>query len=234
MLKLWPAIDLIEGQSVRLTEGDYNTSEAMTRSAEDSIQFYQQFDCVDRIHIIDLIGAKSQRAIEMDYIQNLIDKSTKPIEVGGGIRDVETIRAYLSRGVDYCIVGTKAIQDTAWLTEMATLFPGKLYVSVDAYDTDIKINGWLEDAQLNLFDYVSTIEHLPIGGIIYTDISKDGKLQGPNFERTAQLAEHTRLPVIASGGIRNQDDLQRLEATGVAAAIVGKAANQPEFWEGLQ
>ncbi|MDO5376687.1 MAG: 1-(5-phosphoribosyl)-5-((5-phosphoribosylamino)methylideneamino)imidazole-4-carboxamide isomerase [Staphylococcus rostri] len=234
MLKLWPAIDLIEGQSVRLTEGDYDTSEAMTRSAEDSIQFYQQFDCVDRIHIIDLIGAKSQRAIEMDYIRQLINSSTKPIEVGGGIRDVETIRAYLAHGVDYCIVGTKAIQNIAWLTEMATLFPGKLYVSVDANDTDIKINGWLEDAQLNLFDYVSAIEHLPLGGVIYTDISKDGKLQGPNFERTAQLAAHTQLPVIASGGIRNQADLRQLESTGVAAAIVGKAANQPEFWEGLR
>ncbi|UXR78230.1 MULTISPECIES: 1-(5-phosphoribosyl)-5-((5-phosphoribosylamino)methylideneamino)imidazole-4-carboxamide isomerase [unclassified Staphylococcus] len=234
MLKLWPAIDLIEGQSVRLTEGDYNTSETMTRSAEDSIQFYQQFECVDRIHIIDLIGAKSQRAIEMDYIRQLINSSTKPIEVGGGIRDVDTIRNYFSHGVDYCIVGTKAIQDIDWLTEMATLFPGKLYVSVDAYDTDIKINGWLEDAKLNLFDYVSAIEHLPLGGVIYTDISKDGKLQGPNFERTAQLAAHTHLPVVASGGIRHQADLQQLEETGVAAAIVGKAANQPDFWEGLR
>ncbi|PCF39200.1 1-(5-phosphoribosyl)-5-((5-phosphoribosylamino)methylideneamino)imidazole-4-carboxamide isomerase [Staphylococcus delphini] len=233
MIKIWPAIDLIEGKSVRLTEGDYNTSEAMTRSAEDSIQFYNQFESVDRIHIIDLIGAKAQRAIEMDYIQQLIQASDKPIEVGGGIRDEATLRRYFASGVDYCIVGTQAITNTTWLAEMSQLFPGKIYVSVDAYRTAIKINGWTEDAALDLFDYVAEIEALPLGGIIYTDISKDGKLAGPNFEITAQLAKATSLPVVASGGIRDRQDLEKLEASGVTAAIVGKAANQSAFWEGL-
>ncbi|ANQ87393.1 TPA: 1-(5-phosphoribosyl)-5-((5-phosphoribosylamino)methylideneamino)imidazole-4-carboxamide isomerase [Staphylococcus pseudintermedius] len=233
MIKIWPAIDLIEGKSVRLTEGDYSTSEAMTRSAEDSIQFYNQFESVDRIHIIDLIGAKAQRAIEMDYIQQLIQASDKPIEVGGGIRDEATLRRYFDSGVDYCIVGTQAITNTAWLSEMSQLFPGKIYVSVDAYHTAIKINGWTEDAALDLFDYVAQIETFPLGGVIYTDISKDGKLAGPNFEITAQLAQATSLPVVASGGIRDRQDLERLEASGVTAAIVGKAANQSTFWEGL-
>ncbi len=233
MIKIWPAIDLIEGKSVRLTEGDYSTSEAMTRSAEDSIQFYNQFESVDRIHIIDLIGAKAQRAIEMDYIQQLIQASDKPIEVGGGIRDEATLRRYFDSGVDYCIVGTQAITNTAWLAEMSQLFPGKIYVSVDAYRTAIKINGWIEDAALDLFDYVAQIETFPLGGVIYTDISKDGKLAGPNFEITAQLAQATSLPVVASGGIRDRQDLERLEASGVTAAIVGKAANQSTFWEGL-
>ncbi|QLK86848.1 1-(5-phosphoribosyl)-5-((5-phosphoribosylamino)methylideneamino)imidazole-4-carboxamide isomerase [Staphylococcus sp. 17KM0847] len=234
MIKLWPAIDLIDRQSVRLTEGDYNTSETMPRSAEESILFYQQYECVDRIHIVDLIGAKSQRSVEMTYIRDLVSISQKPIEVGGGIRHAETIQSYLSYGIDYCIVGTKAIQDIQWLTEMTQLFPGKLYVSVDAYDTKIKINGWLEDAQCDLFEYIAQIEHLSLGGIIYTDISKDGKMSGPNFTRTSQLVSHTKLPVIASGGIRNQHDLLRLEQSGVAAAIVGKAAHHPDFWEGLQ
>ncbi|EJJ6367235.1 1-(5-phosphoribosyl)-5-((5-phosphoribosylamino)methylideneamino)imidazole-4-carboxamide isomerase [Staphylococcus pseudintermedius] len=233
MIKIWPAIDLIEGKSVRLTEGDYSTSEAMTRSAEDSIQFYNQFESVDRIHIIDLIGAKAQRAIEMDYIQQLIQASDKPIEVGGGIRDEATLRRYFDSGVDYCIVGTQAITNTAWLAEMSQLFPGKIYVSVDAYRTAIKINGWTEDTALDLFDYVAQIETFPLGGVIYTDISKDGKLAGPNFEITAQLAQATSLPVVASGGIRDRQDLERLEASGVTAAIVGKAANQSTFWEGL-
>lgn len=233
MIKIWPAIDLIEGKSVRLTEGDYSTSEAMTRSAEDSIQFYNQFESVDRIHIIDLIGAKAQRAIEMDYIQQLIQASDKPIEVGGGIRDEATLRRYFDSGVDYCIVGTQAITNTAWLAEMSQLFPGKIYVSVDAYRTAIKINGWTEDVALDLFDYVAQIETFPLGGVIYTDISKDGKLAGPNFEITAQLAQATSLPVVASGGIRDRQDLERLEASGVTAAIVGKAANQSTFWEGL-
>ena len=166
MIKLWPAIDLIGGKSVRLTEGDYQTTEVMMRSAEKSIEFYSQFDSVDRIHIVDLIGAKSQRSIEMDAIQQLVQMSQKPIEVGGGIRNKETIQAYLSSGVDYCIVGTQAIIDQAWLTEMSHLFPGKILVSVDAKQTAIQINGWTEETVLDVFDYVSQIQHLPLNGII--------------------------------------------------------------------
>ncbi|AKS66217.1 1-(5-phosphoribosyl)-5-((5-phosphoribosylamino)methylideneamino)imidazole-4-carboxamide isomerase [Staphylococcus coagulans] len=233
MIKLWPAIDLIEGKSVRLTEGDYQTTEVMMRSAEKSIEFYNQFDSVDRIHIIDLIGAKSQRSIEMDAIQRLVQMSQKSIEVGGGIRNKETIQAYLSSGVDYCIVGTQAITDQAWLTEMSHLFPGKILVSVDAKQTAIQINGWTEETVLDVFDYVSQIQHLPLNGIIYTDITKDGKMSGPNFDTTAQLAKNSTLPIIASGGIRHQSDLQQLDKIGVSAAIVGKAANQASFWEGL-
>ena len=157
----------------------------------------------------------------------------KPIEVGGGIRTKQTIEDYFNAGIDYCIVGTKGIQDTQWLSEVAHHFPGKIYLSVDAYQEDIKINGWEEDAQLNLFDFVAQIENLPLGGIIYTDISKDGKLSGPNFDITGRLAQFTKLNVIASGGIRHQEDLKRLEQVNIHAAIVGKAAHQSSFWEGL-
>ena len=99
---------------------------------------------------------------------------------------------------------------------------------------EIKVNGWLENTGLNLFDFVKEIEDAPLGGLIYTDISKDGKLEGPNFELTKQLAQSTSLPVVASGGIRSAEDLKRLEADGVHAAIVGKAANTESFWEGLK
>lgn len=234
MLKLWPAIDLIEGKSVRLTEGQYDTSEEMAHSAEESIAFYNQFDCVDRIHIVDLIGAKNKNATEAPYIQSLIAKAEKPVEVGGGIRNEDTIRAYFAAGVDYCIVGTQAIQNVGWLQEMSTLFPGKIYVSVDAYERAIKINGWLEETNLDLITFAKDIADFPIGGIIYTDISKDGKMSGPNFETTQQLVEAVNVPVIASGGIRHQEDLARLETIGVDAAIVGKAAHNQSFWEGLQ
>lgn len=232
MIKIWPAIDLIDGQSVRLTEGQYETSEKMERSAEESIAFYNQYTCVDRIHIVDLIGAKQQSTSEASYIETLIKHSNKPVEVGGGIRNEETLRAYFNAGVDYCIVGTQAIQNIGWLQEMSTLFPGKLYVSVDAYGRNIKINGWLEKTNLDLIDFSKDIAAFPIGGIIYTDIAKDGKLQGPNFEMTQQLVQAVKLPIIASGGIRHQNDLNQLEAIGVHAAIVGKAAHNPEFWEG--
>lgn len=106
-------------------------------------------------------------------------------------------------------------------------------MSIDAYKQDIKINGWLEYTQLNLFDVVKQVNHLPLGDIIYTDISKDGKLAGPNFELTRQLVQQTELSIIASGGIRNQEDLNQFEKLGVYAAIIGKAAHNPSFWEGL-
>ncbi|REH79679.1 1-(5-phosphoribosyl)-5-((5-phosphoribosylamino)methylideneamino)imidazole-4-carboxamide isomerase [Staphylococcus felis] len=233
MLKLWPAIDLINGQSVRLTEGQYETSEKMPHSAEESIQLYNQYQCVDRIHIVDLMGAKDQSATESTYIETLIQQSEKPIEVGGGIRNEETLRSYFLAGVDYCIVGTEAIQNIDWLEDMSKLFPGKIYVSVDAYHRDIKVNGWLEETSLDVIAFAKDIAHLPIGGIIYTDISKDGKMGGPNFATTEALVKAVDIPVIASGGIRHQDDLAQLESIGVHAAIVGKAAHQPTFWEGL-
>lgn len=233
MIELWPAIDLINSTSVRLTEGKYDSEEKMKRTVEESIDFYSKFDCVTRIHVVDLIGAKAKEVRELDYIKSLRSLTHKPIEVGGGIRTKQTIEDYLNANIDYCIIGTKGIQDTEWLAEMANYFPGKIYLSVDAYQEDIKINGWEEDAQLNLFEFVARIENLPLGGIIYTDISKDGKLSGPNFDITGRLANFTHLNVIASGGIRHQQDLEQLEQVKVHAAIVGKAAHQPSFWEGL-
>ncbi|MGW7926072.1 1-(5-phosphoribosyl)-5-((5-phosphoribosylamino)methylideneamino)imidazole-4-carboxamide isomerase [Staphylococcus xylosus] len=233
MIKLWPAIDLINATSVRLTEGKYDSEEKMPRSAEESIQFYNQYNCVDRIHIVDLIGAKQQSSIEQDYIKDLRTLTDKPIEVGGGIRSVKTIEAYFNDGIDYCIIGTKGIQDLEWLAEMTHQFPNRLYLSVDAYRREVKINGWEQDAELDLFELIEKIESLPIGGIIYTDISKDGRLEGPNFEITGQLVNATQKSVVASGGIRHQQDLEKLESLGVSAAIVGKAAHNPTFWEGL-
>ncbi|MGN4239638.1 1-(5-phosphoribosyl)-5-((5-phosphoribosylamino)methylideneamino)imidazole-4-carboxamide isomerase [Staphylococcus equorum] len=233
MIKLWPAIDLINATSVRLTEGKYDSEEKMPRSAEESIKFYNQFKCVDRIHIVDLIGAKQQSSIERNYIKELRQLTDKSMEVGGGIRSIDTIEAYFNDGIDYCIVGTKGIQDLAWLEQMANQYPNRIYISVDAYRRDVKINGWEQDAQLNLFDLVNEIERFPLGGIIYTDISKDGRLEGPNFEITGQLVAASDKQIIASGGIRNQQDLTQLESLGVYAAIVGKAAHNADFWEGL-
>ncbi|ANQ65119.1 1-(5-phosphoribosyl)-5-((5-phosphoribosylamino)methylideneamino)imidazole-4-carboxamide isomerase [Staphylococcus equorum] len=233
MIKLWPAIDLINATSVRLTEGKYDSEEKMPRSAEESIKFYNQFKCVDRIHIVDLIGAKQQSSIERNYIKELRQLTDKSMEVGGGIRSIDTIEAYFNDGIDYCIVGTKGIQDLAWLEQMANQYPNRIYISVDAYRRDVKINGWEQDAQLDLFDLVNEIERFPLGGIIYTDISKDGRLEGPNFEITGQLVKASDKQIIASGGIRNQQDLTQLESLGVYAAIVGKAAHNADFWEGL-
>lgn len=233
MIEIWPAIDLIDSTSVRLTEGKYDSKESMARTAEEAIAFYSKFDQVSRIHVIDLIGAKKQQPTEADYIEQLVNLTHLPIEVGGGIRSIDTIQSYFDKGIEYIIVGTKGIQDLNWLKQITNQFPNKIYLSVDAYVEEIKLNGWIEDAGMNLFNFIKRIEHLPIGGIIYTDISKDGKLSGPNFELTGKLVQSTSIPIIASGGIRNKDDIDQLNQLNVHAAIVGKAANTDEFWEGI-
>lgn len=233
MIELWPAIDLINNQSVRLTEGDYATKELMPRTPQEAIAYYNQFDQVKRIHIVDLMGALHQKPAEDTFIKELIQVSERPIEIGGGIRSKESIDYYLENGASYVIVGTRGLQDINWLTEMTHLYPGKIYLGLDAKKDQVAVNGWTESVDRTIFDVASQTASLPLGGIIYTDISKDGKMQGPNFELTKQLVSSTPHPVTASGGIRSLKDIRQLEEAGVKAAIVGKAANTEAFWEGI-
>lgn len=233
MIELWPAIDLINNQSVRLTEGDYDTKELMPRTPQEAIAYYNQFDQVKRIHIVDLMGALHQKPAEDTFIKELIQVSQRPIEIGGGIRSKESIDYYLENGASYVIVGTRGLQDINWLTEMTHLYPGKIYLGLDAKKDQVAVNGWTESVDRTIFDVASQTASLPLGGIIYTDISKDGKMQGPNFELTKQLVSSTPHPVTASGGIRSLKDMRQLEEAGVKAAIVGKAANTEAFWEGI-
>lgn len=231
MIELWPAIDLIGGQSVRLTQGDYDTSRPMERTPKEAIAYYRQFDAVKRIHLVDLIGARDKTPMETALIGELIKASRLPVEIGGGIRTKETIEAYFDLGADYLIIGTRGLQDPDWLAEMARAYPGRLYLGLDAKGTEVAVNGWLEVINATIFDIAQKVENLPLGGIIYTDIRKDGRMAGPSFELTGQLAKSSRLPVIASGGVRSKADIDELERLGAFAAIVGKAANTAAFWE---
>ncbi len=234
MIEIWPAIDLIDKQSVRLTEGVYESKEVMARTPEEAIAFYNQFKQVTRIHIVDLMGALHQEPTEKTYIKDLITSSAYPVEIGGGIRSQETVDYYFSSGASYVIVGTRGLKDPQWLKEMTILYPGKIYLGLDAKKEHVAVNGWTETVGKTIYDVAEETASLALGGIIYTDISKDGKMQGPNFELTKKLVTLTPHPVTASGGIRSQDDLEILEKAGVKAAIVGKAANTDGFWEGIK
>ncbi|OJF94145.1 1-(5-phosphoribosyl)-5-((5-phosphoribosylamino)methylideneamino)imidazole-4-carboxamide isomerase [Alkalibacterium sp. 20] len=234
MIEIWPAIDLIDNQSVRLTEGVYASKEVMRRSPKEAIAFYNQFKEVTRIHIVDLMGALHQKPTEKTFIKELIASSTYPVEIGGGIRSTETIDYYLSSGASYVIVGTRGLQDSAWLKKITTLYPGKVYLGLDAKKEEVAVNGWTESVGKTIYDVAAETASLDLGGIIYTDISKDGKMQGPNFELTKKLVGLTPHPITASGGIRSLEDIKTLEQAGVKAAIVGKAANTDAFWEGIK
>lgn len=234
MIEIWPAIDLIDGKSVRLTEGDYDTKVEMKRTPEEAVAFYAQFPQVKRIHIVDLMGALRKGPEESETIRKLIQASTLPIEIGGGIRSEEIIRQYLDAGASYLIIGTRGLQDLTWLRAMTECYPGKLYLGLDAKGEKVSVNGWTEETGDTIYDVIERTNDMKLGGVIFTDISKDGQMAGPNFELTAELAKRSAHPVIASGGVRNWADIEKLEKLGIFAAIVGKAANTEEFWRGAK
>lgn len=229
-----PAIDLIDGESVRLVQGDYNKKSQMARTPDEAIRLYEQYEQVKRIHVVDLIGAKEQAARETNLVAELKKLTNIPLEIGGGLRNKETIEIYDELGINYFILGTRAILDVDWLREMADLYPGRIFVGIDAKGEAIYIDGWTKNSGRKIDEYIKEIEPLNIAGIIYTDIAKDGMEAGPNVERTAQLQKSTKHLVVASGGVRDKNDLDQLAAQGIKEAIVGKAANTDIFWEGLQ
>lgn len=233
-MNIIPAIDLIDGQNVRLSQGDYDKKSRMSRTPEEALKFYAGFQSVSRIHVVDLIGALKQVALESNLVNKLAASSPLPLEIGGGLRSIETIESYSDMGVEYFILGTRAIVDLPWLNEAVKKFPGKIFVGIDAKDNDIYINGWTENSGVKIDDYLADIEDLDIAGIIYTDINKDGMGLGPNFENTARINQLTKHKVVASGGIRNKEDLDQLERLGITEAIVGKASHTDSFWEGIK
>lgn len=233
-MKIVPAIDLIDGENVRLKQGDYDQKSLMARSPQDTIKFYSQFDQVSRIHVVDLIGAKEQAAMETSLVGELKQLTDIPLEIGGGLRDMAAIDAYAELGIDYFILGSRAIMDVPFLKEASLKYPGRIFVGIDAREEEIYIDGWTQASGRQIEEYITEIEDLDLAGIIYTDIAKDGMEQGPNVERTGAIQDMTRHKVVASGGVRGQEDLTALEEVGITEAIVGKAAHKIEFWEGLK
>lgn len=233
-MNIIPAIDLINGQNVRLSQGDYKKKSQMKRTPEEALEFYAGYKSVTRIHVVDLMGALKQEALESNLVRKLSELSSLPLEIGGGLRSLETIEQYHEMGVEYFILGTRAIIDVAWLTEAVKKFPGKIFVGVDAKENDIYINGWTENSGVKIDEYLAEIESLDLAGVIYTDINKDGMGLGPNFENTARINNLTRHKVVASGGVRNKADLDKLESLGITEAIVGKSSHTEEFWEGIE
>ncbi len=233
-MNIIPAIDLIDGQNVRLSQGDYEKKSQMKRTPEEALEFYAGYKSVTRIHVVDLMGALKQEALESNLVKKLSELSSLPLEIGGGLRSLETIGKYHEMGVEYFILGTRAIIDVPWLIEAVKKFPGKIFVGVDAKEDDIYINGWTENSGVKIDEYLAEIEALDLAGIIYTDINKDGMGLGPNFENTARINDLTRHKVVASGGVRNKADLDKLESLGITEAIVGKSSHTDEFWEGIE
>jgi len=217
-----PAIDLIEGQCVRLIQGQYdrriNYQSNPVRQAEDFIAEGAQW-----LHIVDLEGAKAGKPVNTKAISAIAKLGKLKIEVGGGLRDETSIQQLFDIGVERAIIGTKAVSDFVWFSRMAEKFSGKIVLGLDARGSKISTEGWTQESPEPLLEFAIRAAKLPMAAIIYTDITKDGMMTGPNFERTKALVEAVELPVIASGGVSSIDDIKKVAELGAAAAIIGRS-----------
>ena len=217
-----PAIDLIGGHCVRLIQGQYDKKISYesdpVKQAQDFINEGAQW-----LHIVDLEGAKAGKPVNTKAISSIATIGKLKIEVGGGLRTEDSIKHLLDIGVTRAIIGTKAITDFAWLSKMAEKFPGRIVLGLDARGSKVATEGWLEDSSESLLEFAKKAATLPLAAIIYTDITKDGMMAGPNLERTKALVEAVETPVIASGGVTTVEDIKKTVQTGAAAAIVGRS-----------
>lgn len=223
---LIPAIDLKEGKCVRLRQG---RMEDDTVFSDDPVAVAGKWveAGAKRIHLVDLDGAFAGLPKNADVIHAIVEAFPNvPVQIGGGIRDEDTIQGYLNAGVEYVIIGTKAVSEPHFIRDVALEFPGHIIVGLDAKDGKVAIDGWSKLSRHDIVDLAQKFENYGVEAIIYTDISRDGMMTGVNVEATAKLARSIRIPVIASGGITNMDDIRALGAVaddGIMGAITGRA-----------
>jgi phosphoribosylformimino-5-aminoimidazole carboxamide ribotide isomerase len=217
-----PAIDLRAGQVVRLIQGQYDRQ--ITYGDDPAAQARQfHADGARWLHVVDLDGAKAGQPVNTETIASILALGLLQVEVGGGIRDEASIRQLLDMGVTRVIIGTKAVSDFEWFSEMAHKFRGQIVLGLDARDSMVATHGWLQDSKQTMLEFAAQADKLPLAALIYTDIAKDGMLSGPNIERTKALVEAVHTPVIASGGVKEIDDIRRLAPIGVAGVIAGRS-----------
>ncbi len=223
---LIPAIDLKEGKCVRLRQG---RMEDDTVFSDDPVAVAGRWveAGAKRLHLVDLDGAFAGKPRNADVIHAIVEAYPNvPVQIGGGIRDEETIEAYLEAGVQYVIIGTKAVSEPHFVRDVAIEFPGHIIIGLDAKDGKVAIDGWSKLSRHDVIDLAQKFEANGVAAIIYTDISRDGMMQGVNVEATAKLARAVNIPIIASGGITNMADIHALGAVaheGIMGAITGRA-----------
>jgi len=219
---IFPAIDLYGGNAVRLYKGDYAQ---MTVYSHDPLSVARDFEASGArwIHMVDLEGAKTGGTPNLEVVRRVAQETGLMVEVGGGIRSMEVIRAYLESGVSRVILGTAAVTDPAFLEEAVAAYGEKIAVGVDLKDGFVAIRGWTETSELEAFRFCRRMEELGVRTIICTDISRDGAMQGANHGLYQKLSEEFSLQIIASGGVSSLEDIRRLSQMGLYGAIVGKA-----------
>jgi len=222
---IFPAIDLKEGQAVRLQQGDmaratvFNPDPAAQAKAFETQGF-------EYLHIVDLDGAFAGKPVNGEAVDNILRTVSMPVQLGGGIRNMTTIEGWLGRGIDRVIIGTAAVRDPELVKTASRQFPGRVAVGLDARDGKVAVAGWAETSEVTVLDIARRFEDAGVAAIIYTDIARDGLLQGLNLDATIELAEAVNMPVIASGGLGSIEDVKQMlapRARKLAGAIAGRA-----------
>ena len=220
-----PAIDLKDGRCVRLEQGDFSR---VTVYSDDPVGIAKKWqeNGAERIHVVDLDGSLNGLPRNTDVIRDIVAEVGLPIEVGGGIRDMKTIEAYIGMGVNWVILGTMALRDKGFVREACGAYKGEIILGIDANDGKVAIQGWTEQTSESAIDIAKGYEGYGLAAIVYTDIKRDGMETGVNVEATRNLARSVDIPVIASGGVSSVEDIRRLreiEKFGVVGVIIGKA-----------
>ena len=220
---LYPAIDLKDGNAVRLVHGDMDQSTVFNDDPAAQARAFVDAGCA-WLHLVDLNGAFAGEPVNAAPVEAILKACPVPAQLGGGIRDMATIERWLDKGLARVILGTVAVENPDLVREAARAFPGKVAVGLDARNGRVATRGWAEETDMMVTDLAKSFEDAGIAAIIYTDIMRDGAMKGPNIDATADLARAVDIPVIASGGVSSMDDLIALRDTGViAGAISGRA-----------
>jgi phosphoribosylformimino-5-aminoimidazole carboxamide ribotide isomerase len=224
-MKIFPAIDIKDKKCVRLVKGDFDNKTEYEISPIEQAEIYKDHG-FNNLHIVDLDGALTGETVNLDIIQEIVSKFDLKIEIGGGIRNFESIKRYSDAGVEKVILGSAAIKDKNFLKEACEKFPNKIALGLDAKDGYLSISGWKENSNQLTLDYLKKVNDYGATRLIYTDINRDGMKQSPNFEETAKVADTSSCPVIISGGVSSIEDIKKakeLKNKNIEGIIVGKA-----------
>jgi len=222
-----PAIDLLGGKAVRLHQGRYDAVTVYDDDPPGRARAWR--GKVPWVHVVDLEGARAGEPVQRDVVRAIVEAFGPGVQVGGGVRTREAFDGYRALGAARVVLGSAAVKDAATVRALAAEHPGVVVVAVDAKDGFVAVDGWTRATRVRAADLVRSFAGVPLAGVLYTDVARDGTRVGPNVEATAELAAHASVPVIASGGVGSLDDLRALAARGIPACIVGRALYDGSF-----
>jgi phosphoribosylformimino-5-aminoimidazole carboxamide ribotide isomerase len=219
---VYPAIDLLNGRCVRLRQGDYSRETVFSDDPAAVARKWVELGA-DRLHVVDLDGAKAGKPVNGAVIRKIVEASGVPVQLGGGLRTDADLAAAFDWGVRWAVLGTRALQSPQWVRETAAKWPDRVVLGVDAKDGYVATEGWLDVSRVRAVDLAKQVCGAPLFAVVYTDIAKDGMMSGPNFEALAEMRAAVPTPVIASGGVCTLDHVRRLMADGIPGCIIGRA-----------